>query len=507
MKKTQMLPLAAMISGLLVGCGGGGGGGGGGGTKPPVYTWDIVELVRVNNPNASCATFYQYEDALDSSLDYSVIGRKATTSFKILFHEQDGSVIPEYTISSSEITSPGQVKIDSALVPEGGYVSLEENSGLNAGDRESYLTAFQKDLLNNAVITVRFSQDASNTCLEGGSFSLLANSRDAKLQAVTPNAGSVVYYHTSSSDTATSGSKEQLNIPVVATNPNNERKLITSFVNDIGVNNYDTINSYGIAQKSDVYFSDVGTGTPTVTMTDTLLSPFNINIATNLSAASDDSYVGVVLDNQLYTWQPIFEQFDGITKSAYAPEDSNLTGWNIKLSLLMDSLSGGWEVDKRLALLGGNIDIEPPTNISDFSSASIVNGQLSTNSFNSNDWVLQRTHVRTQTDEAKAMIQTIYAVSNSSQPMMSSSTETLGDTSLAKVAVNLIMTDENELESGLLLLSQRSIDYHVLSDKDHSIGDHKYDLNGLALDVLEQKTLKVTTSQLESEVVSNSVGW
>ena len=32
MKKTQMLPLAAIISGLLVGCGGGGGGGGGGGT-------------------------------------------------------------------------------------------------------------------------------------------------------------------------------------------------------------------------------------------------------------------------------------------------------------------------------------------------------------------------------------------------------------------------------------------------------------------------------------------
>ena len=286
MKKTQMLPLAAIISGLLVGCGGGGGGGGGGAPKPPVYTWDIVELVRVNNPNASCAKFYQYEDAVDSSLDYSVIGRKATTSFKILFHEQDGSVIPEHTISSSEITSPGQVKIDSALVPEGGYVSLEEYSGLNAGERESYLTAFQKELLNDAVVTVRSPQDASNACLEGGSFSLLANSRDSKLQAVTPNAGSVVYYHTSGSDTGTSGSTEQLNIPVVATNPNSERKLITSFVTDRGVNNYDTMNSYGIAQESDVYFT--GVGTSTVTMKDTLLSPFNINIATTLSSASDD---------------------------------------------------------------------------------------------------------------------------------------------------------------------------------------------------------------------------
>ena len=219
------------------------------------------------------------------------------------------------------------------------------------------------------------------------------------------------------------------------------------------------------------------------------------------------SYVGVVLDDQLYTWQPIFEQTDGITSSAYAPEDSNLTGWNIKLSLLMDSLSGGWEIDRRLALVGDDIDIEPPTNISDFTAAEIVNGRLSTNSFNSNDWVLQRTHVRTETGETKTMIQTIYAASNSSQPMMSSSTETLGDTSSAKVAVNLIVIDENELENGLLQLSQRSIDYQVLSDKDHSIGDHKYDLNGLALDVLKQKTQEVTASQLESEIVTNSVGW
>ena len=35
MKKTQMLPLAAIISGLLVGCGGGGGGGGGGAPAEP----------------------------------------------------------------------------------------------------------------------------------------------------------------------------------------------------------------------------------------------------------------------------------------------------------------------------------------------------------------------------------------------------------------------------------------------------------------------------------------
>lgn len=59
MKKTQMLPLAAMISGLLVGCGGGGGGGGGG---APAKTSIQLEFVKVDKVDASTAGSCQYYD-------------------------------------------------------------------------------------------------------------------------------------------------------------------------------------------------------------------------------------------------------------------------------------------------------------------------------------------------------------------------------------------------------------------------------------------------------------
>ncbi len=42
MKQLKVLPLVAIISGLMVGCGGGGGGGGGGGTPQTAFNFTLL---------------------------------------------------------------------------------------------------------------------------------------------------------------------------------------------------------------------------------------------------------------------------------------------------------------------------------------------------------------------------------------------------------------------------------------------------------------------------------
>ncbi|MGB1281064.1 MAG: hypothetical protein ACPG5V_13975, partial [Vibrio cyclitrophicus] len=60
MKKTLMLPLAAMVSGLLVGCGGGssgGDGGGGGGTPADNVTLEFIQMYTSPSVQSSCTLF------------------------------------------------------------------------------------------------------------------------------------------------------------------------------------------------------------------------------------------------------------------------------------------------------------------------------------------------------------------------------------------------------------------------------------------------------------------
>lgn len=65
MKQLKVLPLVAIISGLMVGCGGGGGGGGGGGAAPKTaFTFDfaIPATMTESEATAKGCTVYDHKN-------------------------------------------------------------------------------------------------------------------------------------------------------------------------------------------------------------------------------------------------------------------------------------------------------------------------------------------------------------------------------------------------------------------------------------------------------------
>ncbi|MBT9240517.1 hypothetical protein [Vibrio splendidus] len=149
MKKTQILPLAAMISGLLVGCGGGSGGGGGGGG--PVKTSIQLEFVKVDKVDASTAGSCQYYDRERTVTNNSGTENVTTevlvakpiedaldSLLSIVYIDDNGEVVAE----SEETVSNGKVKIIVDDIPENGFISIKEQVGFDL-----YVTSFSQKLL------------------------------------------------------------------------------------------------------------------------------------------------------------------------------------------------------------------------------------------------------------------------------------------------------------------------------------------------------------------------
>ncbi|WP_435247372.1 hypothetical protein ACMAZD_11835 [Vibrio sp. nBUS_14] len=240
----------------------------------------------------------------------------------------------------------------------------------------------------------------------------------------------------------------------------------------------------------------------------TNVDSFDISVDSRLIHSSDGN-VTTVLDKAVYSWQPIYDQTDNLTSSGYAPDDSQLSGWNVNFFANTDASSGAWEYKERAIIDGNTVSISQPSNISDFSATSITSsGVLTTSSYTDSDWQLQRTHIRTVSDSnARPIFQSIYALPNSSQPMMGSPTESLGDISTAKINVSLVKVEDSYLDNVFEELLSNSIDYEVMSDKNHDVDSHQYDLNGAIYwqdEIVEQQ---VALSGNEAKVVSNKLGW
>ncbi|UWZ96642.1 hypothetical protein [Vibrio splendidus] len=150
MKKTQMLPLAAIILGLLVGCGGGGGGGGGKPAKS--YTFEFVQM-EVNKSTAECtnttspAIFKSYSDG---NFDYAKI---ATTVYDIHSYNANGS----FNKSLKDKLSNGKLTFTENDVEDGGFVTVIDSVSF-AGTEFAHTLSIQKELLGDYLINIEATQ-------------------------------------------------------------------------------------------------------------------------------------------------------------------------------------------------------------------------------------------------------------------------------------------------------------------------------------------------------------
>lgn len=147
MTKLKMMPLVAMISAGLVGCGGSsGGGGGGGGPVQTVLNVSFVkaELQDIGTATSSSCKIYQRERTeVANTQNTKILVAKpvsdAIDSFLSIVYS-DANGVPQ---GEEVFVDDGKVKIILENIPEGGFVSFKEKFGPN----DVYVTSFTQEFL------------------------------------------------------------------------------------------------------------------------------------------------------------------------------------------------------------------------------------------------------------------------------------------------------------------------------------------------------------------------
>ncbi|HCG7541808.1 flagellar sheath protein A [Vibrio parahaemolyticus] len=164
MKQLKVLPLVAIISGLMVGCGGGGGGGGGGGTPQTAFNFTFVApKTQALSSNGTCTIYDRFEsNNIEQVLNYHKLGGVLDTQLTAYYSDASGNRVGDLVTASND-----KLTIILQTIPDGGSVTVQEVNGtiINA-------ITFSKDLLESesSLRNVYLSADAnvSNTsCLTG----------------------------------------------------------------------------------------------------------------------------------------------------------------------------------------------------------------------------------------------------------------------------------------------------------------------------------------------------
>ncbi|NOH67392.1 flagellar sheath protein A [Vibrio rotiferianus] len=138
MKQLKVLPLVAIISGLMVGCGGGGGGGG---SAPVItnYTFTFVApKVQDLDKNANCTIFDRFEEnGVDRVLNYNTLNGALDNALVAFYSDASGKRVGDIIRASND-----KLVVTLESIPQGGSVTLQEQSHsiINA-------VTFSKDLL------------------------------------------------------------------------------------------------------------------------------------------------------------------------------------------------------------------------------------------------------------------------------------------------------------------------------------------------------------------------
>ncbi|MBE4594169.1 hypothetical protein BOO24_17675 [Vibrio navarrensis] len=494
MKNLKLLPLVAMISGVLVGCGGGGGGGGGGGTPVATYTWQVVDVYKEERSKVSteCAIFANMSDGSGDV----IASRVADRGYRIMFHNADGSVVTDKTIEGSDLPSTGIIQFKETDVPDDGYVSLEEFSGLTAGQRDSYILGVHKSLLQNMTLAIRTQQASSNNCYRGEQEPKDLTNSDAVI-AVTAN-GNPAFFMTSSSESNTKGGTQPVGLAVHSGIPSVEKKLVTAF-SQYSNSEANTLTQYAIVPVGAVYdVTNPPTNPPVSVLSGTnIVSPGFTATDLNLS----NSGVEVVLSGNVYEWQPLY---DSSTSYSIASTDNNLSNWSLRLNGVTPGASGAWNYEAQMTLDGSDVSLTYPV-VTDFSGSNIAacsSGYcVDVSGFTLSDFQLQRTAIRSQSDSNRDFYQTIYSVPSNSQVILKSGSEQISPQTTDVLEVGLVDSDAKLLDSAKVLMAS-SLDVENLV----TLGNAEYaDFNGVVMLPSEQLKYKKLMMSQTYQALSNKV--
>jgi hypothetical protein len=180
---TKMLPLVAIISGVLFGCGGGESGGGSsstsnsGGTSTPVTTYSLSFLYPYNEDadsvNSDC-TIFDRDSTAGEVKTYRSIGDALDNNIVAFYTDTNG------TRSGDIITADnGSLQFVLESIPDGGAITFEERDG-----RDIIATTFTKAFLSRdtSLKTTKFGvigSVAGTSCVTGSGTNFVTENRDS----------------------------------------------------------------------------------------------------------------------------------------------------------------------------------------------------------------------------------------------------------------------------------------------------------------------------------------
>ncbi|MFI3276587.1 flagellar sheath protein A [Vibrio sp.] len=465
MKKTQILPLAAMISGLLVGCGGGSGGGGGA-PATPKYTWQMLSLNSLERSSVASGCSIIGQDESDVNGTKVIAAYEATANYNILFHDENGVIT-----ATNQSDTDGRFVIDSGDVPVGGYVSLEEIDGFILGTQDVYMFTVSKELLSDMTLNVR-QHVSMYSCYQGEQSQKVNVDLNAAVK-VDQVANNTSYYQSSYIDNSINGKTIASGITVNSDIPASNNVLVTLFESYDGTEARD-LSHYVVMDASYVYDSSQGSGSKSGAPTDENI--VKQMLTANGLTLSNTSKIDVEIDNEIHTWQPIYE-----SGQVYAVIEgsSTIDNWSFDIEASTDVASGGWNAKIYDSVDSTGTTVSLPT--LNTLTASITNTGctgycLSADGYTESEYQIQRTHLRSSNYNNRNFYQTIFAVPNKNQVLMNSTDEVLNiDNNNDRLEVSLAQLD-TENKSQLKQFFAHNIDPQVLISS--TIPNYK-DVNGL----------------------------
>lgn len=432
MKKTQILPLAAIISGLLVGCGGGGGGGGGGAPATPKYTWQMLSLNSIERSAVASGCSIIGQDESDANGTKVIAAYEATANYNILFHDENGVIT-----ATNQSDSDGRFVIDSGDVPDGGYVSLEEIDGSIQGTQDVYMFTVSKELLSDMTLNVR-QHSSTYSCYQGEQSQKVNVDANAAVK-VDQVANNTSYYQSSYIDNSTNGKTIASGITVNSDIPASNNVLVTLFESYDGIEARD-LSHYVVMDASYVYDSSQGSGSKSGAPTDENI--VKQTFTANGLTLSNTSKIDVEIDNEIHTWQPIYEsgQDYGVIDGS-----SVIDKWSFDIEASTDVATGSWNAKIYDSVDSTGTTVALPTLsalTATITSTGCTGYCLSADGYEVSEYQIQRTHLRSSNGNNRNFYQTIFAAPNKDQMLMSSTDEVLNiDNNNDRLEVSLAQLD------------------------------------------------------------------
>ena len=178
MKTTKMLPLVAIVSGILVGCGESSSSNGGGSSTPTPtpqtnYTFTFLKAQDVEAASVgSCTAYTRFDDSgtekikTYQSIGTNLDGGDANYRLVAFYSNADGT-------RSGDLISPtnGVISFTYESIPDNGFVTFEERNGTTL-----QVTSFSKSFLarDTSLRSAKFgvhSSGVGSTCVTGNNYS------------------------------------------------------------------------------------------------------------------------------------------------------------------------------------------------------------------------------------------------------------------------------------------------------------------------------------------------